>query len=197
MSFIQVFDGLFAENELAAVHECGKQLILDKPRLGMFYRHGTTELFDQVKNKDEYDVLFTAYHRLLTEHIFDLYNINTEFGAKHTGFEFHRYEVGDVCETHADGEISSQQISNPENKVLADIRFAAVVLCLTNNSGGDLVFPKQDTVIPAKRGRVIVFPPYTMFPHHTTAATEQRDVIVTWFAYEKVLAVNPKIFGQQ
>ena len=196
MEYIFTFDEVLNPSEINAVHECGKQLVSKLPRSDVYYRRGKTAVFDPITNKREYDILFNAYSILLTTKIFPLFEVATQYGAKHTGFEFHTYEPGDVCELHADGEIASEAIADSNNKVLTDIRFASVVLCLSDiAAGGELVFPKQEVSIKSKKGRVAVFPPHTLFPHFTTPTTERRDVIVTWFAYEKALAVNPSMFA--
>jgi predicted 2-oxoglutarate/Fe(II)-dependent dioxygenase YbiX len=196
MNYIHTFDDVFTPTELELFQRSGRKLVEGKAKNGSFYREGMTSVFDKDQHKQEYDALFSAYNILLTTKLFSLFDVCTLYGVKHTGFEFHTYEPGDVCQLHSDGEIASEAIADSSNKVLTDIRFASAVLCLSDIVvGGELVFPKQEVTIKAKKGRVVVFPPYSLFPHFTTPTTERRDVIVTWFAYENALAVNPNMFA--
>lgn len=98
-----------------------------------------------------------------------------------TGYEYHMYGPGDICHVHADGEFTDLQ-----NKTSL-LRYASVVLHLnTIEDGGELVFPAQNKIIKTEAGKVVVFPPYGIFQHYTTPSMTTREVIVTWFVYDRI-----------
>ena len=105
-----------------------------------------------------------------------------QFPSADSGYEYHVYGPGEICNYHADGELSGK---SPDAK----IRYASVVLHLnTIEEGGELVFPSQNKKIKTEAGKIVIFPPYGSFGHYTTPAKEPREVIVTWFVYEKLRA---------
>jgi len=98
------------------------------------------------------------------------------YGSADSGYEYHRYEPGDIAHSHADGECADGLL-----------RYASVVLHLnTIEDGGELVFPAQNKSVKTEEGKVVIFPPYGMFEHYSTPADVAREVIVTWFVYDKV-----------
>lgn len=100
-----------------------------------------------------------------------------------TDLEHHLYEPGDVCYVHSDGEIPF----GSKNNCL--IRYATVILHLnTVEEGGETVFPNQNKTIKTEAGKIIVFPPYGMYPHYTTPSKEPREILMTWFVYSDVNA---------
>jgi len=106
-----------------------------------------------------------------------------------SGYEYHNYAPGQICHYHADGEFAAT--SNPE---IFKLRYASVVLHLnTIEEGGELVFPAQNQSVKTEAGKIVIFPPYSMFSHYTTPANIDREVIVTWFTYPDVnLSFNNK-----
>jgi hypothetical protein len=103
-------------------------------------------------------------------------------GMGDSGYEFHRYQPGDICKPHGDSEIVAGE---------PHLRYASVVLHLnTVETGGELIFPTQDIRVKTKAGKIVVFPPYGMFNHYTTPSEEVRDVIVTWFTYDGLSVVK-------
>ena len=107
------------------------------------------------------------------------------FGSGDNGYEYHKYGIGQSCKAHADGEVD---INNLSDKGTSSIRYASVIIHLTTNTGGELVFPKQNRSIKTKAGKVVVFPPYGTHRHYTTPAKEEREVIVTWFTLTDLYA---------
>ena len=98
------------------------------------------------------------------------------YGSGDSGYEYHRYAPGDVAHPHADGEIQDGLL-----------RYASVVIHLnTIENGGELVFPNQNKSVKTEEGKIVIFPPYGMFEHYSTPADVAREVIVTWFVYDKV-----------
>jgi predicted 2-oxoglutarate/Fe(II)-dependent dioxygenase YbiX len=98
------------------------------------------------------------------------------YSSGDSGYEYHTYAAGDICHPHSDGEVHDGLL-----------RYASVVLHLnTIDSGGELVFPKQNKTVKTEAGKIVIFPPYGMFEHYTTPAAVTREVIVTWFVYNDV-----------
>lgn len=101
-----------------------------------------------------------------------------------SGYEYHLYEPGDICQIHADSELAFT-----DNKDSSLIRYASVVLHLsTLNDGGELIFPNQNKKIKTEAGKIVIFPPYSMYPHYTTPSAYPREVVVTWFVYSNISA---------
>jgi hypothetical protein len=93
-------------------------------------------------------------------------------------YEYHKYDKGQVCYYHRDGELGG----DVEAGCL--LRYASVILNLsTITKGGELVFPSQNRSVKSEAGKIVVFPPYGSFGHYTTPADKVREIIVTWFVY--------------
>jgi len=103
-----------------------------------------------------------------------------------TGYQYHRYNVGDECTIHADGEMMDGLL-----------RYASVVIHLsTNDEGGELVFPQQNKKIKTEEGKVVVFSPHGGYGHYVTPSSTPREVVVTWFCYDGVTIIGgPKTDG--
>lgn len=94
------------------------------------------------------------------------------------GYEYHRYDKGQICHHHSDGEFAG----DPREGCL--LRYASVVLHLnTVKEGGELIFPSQNRSIKTEKGKIVVFPPYGSHGHYTSPSPEVREVVVTWFVY--------------
>jgi hypothetical protein len=108
-----------------------------------------------------------------------------KFETGDTGYEFHRYEPGDICQVHSDGEVSASHGQHNEEYLL---RFASIILHLnTPKVGGELIFPSLNKTIKTEAGKIVIFPPYGFAQHYTTESSDPRDVIVTWFVYKNLL----------
>ena len=107
-----------------------------------------------------------------------------EYDTGDSGYEFHRYHPGQICHIHGDSEIPTIK-----SKGESLLRFASVVMHLnTPSNGAELVFPELNKTVKTEAGKIVVFPPYNFVQHYTTASTDNRDVIVTWFVYDKIKA---------
>ena len=91
-----------------------------------------------------------------------------------SGYEYHKYGIGDQCFYHADGEV-----------VDGLLRYASVVIHLSTNDG-ELVFPTQNKKIKTEEGKMVVFPPYGGFGHYVTPSSTPREVLVSWLIYKGV-----------
>ena len=98
-----------------------------------------------------------------------------QFSSGDSGYEYHMYEPGDICHYHSDGEVDRNYI-----------RYASVVLFLTDNDDGELVFPTQNIEIKPEKGKLVVFPPYGMFSHYSKPSKKNREILMTWFVYNDV-----------
>lgn len=139
------------------------------------YRDGKTVSISQIEALKPIDVelqrIFTAVQETIVARRY-----NPQRRSADSGYEYHKYAPGDVCHYHSDGEL-----------VDGFIRYASVVLHLnTLESGGELVFPNQNKTVKTEEGKIVVFPPYGMFGHYTTPATQPREVVVCWFIYGDV-----------
>ncbi len=156
-----------------------------------------TEQKNHPYNRDGYTVTISAIPELknLDSKINDIFielqqrviasRYKPIFPSGSSAFEYHLYEAGDICNIHSDNEIT---FGNKNNSL---IRYASVILHLnTVDSGGELIFPQQSKSIKTEEGKIVIFPPYSMFPHYTTPASINREVLVTWFVYNGINAVK-------
>jgi hypothetical protein len=98
-----------------------------------------------------------------------------QFSSGDSGYEYHLYRPGEICHYHADGEVCDGLL-----------RYATVILFLTNNEDGELVFPAQNIEIKPEKGKVVVFPPYGIFSHYSKPSVKNREILMTWFVYNGV-----------
>jgi endo-1,4-beta-mannosidase len=98
-----------------------------------------------------------------------------QFSSGDSGYDYHLYRPGDICHHHADGEIDGSML-----------RYATVILFLTDNDDGELVFPTQNIEIKPEKGKIVVFPPYGFFGHYSKPSVKNREIVMTWFVYDGV-----------
>lgn len=101
-----------------------------------------------------------------------------------TGYEYHLYKPNNICKQHADYEFTTF------NTPSALLRYATVILFLTTNTGGELVFPEQGVEVAPEKGKLVVFPPYGFYQHYTRPALEDREILMTWFVYNDVTVIK-------
>lgn len=118
------------------------------------------------------------------------------FPSADSGYEYHRYDVGQQCLLHQDGEVILGRAQRAYEKgVIQDhtvslVRYATAVLFLSDaDEGGELVFPDADVSFKPKAGTIVVFPPYGAYAHYVTECVVPREVVVTWFVYTNVNAI--------
>lgn len=103
------------------------------------------------------------------------------YASADNGYEYHIYNPRQICHYHADSEIDSD----------GSLRYASVVIHLnTVKNGGELIFPSQNRSIKTEIGKVVIFPPYSMYGHYTTPSDEAREVLVSWFVYKDKKVIN-------
>jgi hypothetical protein len=98
-----------------------------------------------------------------------------QFNSGDSDYEYHLYRPGDICYYHTDGEISNGLL-----------RYATVILFLTDNDDGELVFPDQNVEIKPEKGKIVIFPPYGFFGHYAKPSVKNREILMTWFVYSGV-----------
>lgn len=94
------------------------------------------------------------------------------FNSGDSGYEYNLYEPGQICHYHTDGEVA-----------LGALRYATVILFLTDNSDGELVFPAQNKEIKPEAGKIVVFPPNGTYGHYSKPSKTDREIVMTWFTY--------------
>jgi hypothetical protein len=147
------------------------------------YRDGNSVFISQIPELKEIDFkLFNIFSNLQENVVKQRYN--PLFTSGDSGYEYHIYNPGEICHYHSDGEVTGKSL---DNNVL---RYASVCVHLnTVKEGGELVFPSQNRSIKTEAGKVVIFPPYGMYSHYTTASLEPREVLVTWFIYSNLKIV--------
>lgn len=162
---------------------CGQQLDNHKEYFGSYNRMGSTVKLGSDPLK-ELDKKVSAFISEFTKEIV-IPQYKPFYGTSDSGYEFHRYNPGDQCLVHSDGELCLS-----EDKKSSLIRYASVVLHLnTVEEGGLTVFPHQNESIKTIEGQVVVFPPYGTHPHYVTPSKETREVLVTWLVYSDINAI--------
>jgi hypothetical protein len=150
-------------------------------KLGAYNRVGKTLNISKEPELNQLDTQICEFITKLSDEYIS-YRFRPAFTSGDSGYEFHRYEPGDACLLHADGEFSFDK----SNTSL--LRYATVILQLnTIETGGELVFPHQNKTFPTIEGQVIIFPPYGGYQHYVTPSSERRDILMTWMVYNNII----------
>lgn len=148
---------------------------IDKNSFARIYRDGKTVLISEINELKNLDNQIHILYTELQKNIIDP-RYSPLYQSADTGYQYHLYNPGDIAQPHVDGEVDS-----------SFLRYASVILCLnTPKDGGELVFPKQNKIVKSEMGKIIIFPPYGIYPHYTTPSTDIREVIVSWFVYQNI-----------
>jgi endo-1,4-beta-mannosidase len=133
----------------------------------------------RITEKEELIDLDNKISKLFSELSTEIVNkrFKPQFSSGDSGYEYHLYRPGDICHYHADGEIMN-----------GFVRYATVILFLSDNDDGELVFPTQNIEIKPRKGKIVVFPPYGFFGHYSKPSTNNREILMTWFVYNGVEA---------
>lgn len=99
------------------------------------------------------------------------------------GYVVCRYDVGDACILHVDGQCSEA----PNN----GLRLATLVFYLNDVAeGGETWFPLQDVKVKPRQGHAVVFPVGYTHPHEVLATQSQRFIMQTWITDPNLAVVR-------
>ena len=177
-------------SDVAYIKQCMREYCEANPRSvqnGFYNREGNTVNISEVESLRALDVfLHEVFSRYYDEVISSTFRPSAESGD--SGYEYHIYNPGDICKTHADSEIPTIKSGS------SLLRYASVVLHLsTIEEGGELVFSEQGVRIKPEAGKIVAFPPHGTHPHYVTKSSEPREVIVTWFIYANVSVLSASV----
>jgi len=133
-----------------------------------------TDLSTSNETIKELDQKLSAIFSKLSSDIV-LQRFKPKYSSGDSGYEYHLYRPGDMCHYHVDGEVCD-----------GFLRFATVILFLTDNDDGELVFPSQNIEIKPEKGKVVIFPPYGFFGHYAKPSIKDREILMTWFVYSNI-----------
>lgn len=89
------------------------------------------------------------------------------------GYVMCRYDAGDACILHTDGQCAAEGING--------LRLATLVFYLNDvPQGGETVFPVQDIQVSPVEGRAVLFPVGFTHPHQVLPAKSKRYIMQTW-----------------
>lgn len=98
------------------------------------------------------------------------------------GYVVSRYDVGDTCIMHVDGQCAVA----PQN----GLRLATLLFYLNDvPRGGETSFPVQETKIAPRRGRAVMFPVGFTHPHEVLKARTKRYILQTWITDPRLVVV--------
>ena len=156
-------------------NESKKHIQLDKA--GSYNREGNTVDITNTPELKEIDIKIHSLMEKIQEELVQR-RFKPQFDSADSGYEYHRYNAGEQCLHHADGEV-----------INGLLRYASVIIHLSTNDG-ETIFPQQNKKIKTEEGKVVVFPPYGGFGHYVSPSTTARDVLVSWFVYAGVSINN-------
>tara|TARA_R110000851_G_scaffold186831_1_gene336225 strand:- start:558 stop:1085 length:528 start_codon:yes stop_codon:yes gene_type:complete len=156
-------------------NESKKHIQLDK--VGSYNREGNTVDITNTPELKEIDIKIHSLMEKIQEELVQR-RFKPQFNSADSGYEYHRYNAGEQCLHHADGEV-----------INGLLRYASVIIHLSTNDG-ETIFPQQNKKIKTEEGKVVVFPPYGGFGHYVSPSTTAREVLVSWFVYAGVSINN-------
>lgn len=141
-----------------------------------YNRDGDSVAISQIENLKNLDYeLKDIFHDIYKQIVKPRFSPQFESGD--TGYEYHCYSPGDICRLHSDGEVDI------DSRLL---RYATAIIFLTDNDGGELIFPNQNVEIKPEKGKCVVFPPYGNYVHYTKPSSTNREILMTWFVYNGI-----------
>jgi hypothetical protein len=99
------------------------------------------------------------------------------------GYVVARYQKGDACIMHIDGQTAEEPHNN--------LRIATFLAYLNDvDEGGEIFFPLQNITLKPKKGRVVVFPVGYTHPHEVLPTGSDRYILQTWITDPHFLVVR-------
>jgi hypothetical protein len=161
----------FATAEQVAIIRNGVRPFLPEVETPTYNRDGRSVFITKtpaLKTVD--DVIAPILDKLQAEVVKQRYK--PMFNSGDSGYEYHLYAPGQICHYHTDGEVAQ-----------GVLRYATVILFLTDNEDGELVFPAQNIEIKPEAGKIVVFPPNGTHGHYSKPSKTDREIVMTWFTY--------------
>lgn len=152
---------------------------IDGSKYGNFRMGHTIEITTNPELKEVDNFLLNTFNRAYYQVIERKFR--PPYLSADSGYEYHLYPAGTVCKTHIDGEIGYTFGSGNRH-----IRYATLVLHLTDNDDALLVFPDHEKEIKTEAGKLVIFPPHGCYQHYTTPSKTDREIIMTWFYYSEL-----------
>lgn len=157
-----------------------KPFINQTKQTTMYNRDGITVNITKTSELQELDFKINSVFRLFSNDVLNQ-RFRPQCPSGDSGYEYHLYKPGDMCHHHSDGELS---FSTNNTSLL---RYATVILFLTDNDDGELVFPSQNIEIKPEKGKIVAFPPYGFFSHYAKPSVKDREILMTWFVYNGIM----------
>ena len=162
--------------DIVKIRDAVRPYLLDKQDNYQTNRDGNTVNISKTPELKEIDDALHGFFSKIGSGVLKC-RYKPQFDSADSGYEYHRYNPGDVCHYHSDGEVDPYGM----------LRYASVVLHMnTPAEGGEIVFPAQNKSVKTEAGKVVIFPPYGSYGHYTTPSADPREVIVSWFVYQNV-----------
>lgn len=191
-----VIDTLNQSPDLEKIRHLGNE------EVGYTVREGKSYLLDKVYFKDIDELIFNK----VTTKIYSVFQTNeyyrrwvAKYDVSDLGYQYCKYTEGEMLRTHYDSHFikhgETNYLGTKTSIPYTAFIFASMSLQLnTLAEGGELIFPKQNIVIPQKAGRVVVWSPDYLYEHGTNPVGEgdERHNIVTWYSSRNIVGVNPK-----
>ena len=162
-SFVALEDVSVIRNSVSA--------FLPKASFPVYNRDGKTVAITETPELKSTDTLISKIMQGVLDNVI-LRRYKPAFASGDSGYEYHLYQPGEVCHYHTDGEVCKNQL-----------RYATVIIFLTDNDDGELVFPAQNKEIKPEAGKIVVVPPNGRHGHYTKPAKADREILMTWFVY--------------
>lgn len=168
----------FATAEQVAAIRNGVRPFLPEVEIPTYNRDGKSVFISKTPALQTVDVLVaTLMDKLQAEVVKHRYK--PMFNSGDSGYEYHLYAPWQICHYHTDGEVAQ-----------GVLRYATVILFLTDNEGGELVFPTQNKEVKPEAGKIVVFPPHGTFGHYSKPSNTDREIVMTWFVYNNIKVIG-------
>lgn len=168
----------FVTAEQVAIIRNGVRPFLPKVEMPTYNRDGKSVFITKTPELKVIDDLIASIMNKLQSEVVKQ-RFNPMFNSGDSGYEYHLYAPNQICHYHTDGEVAQ-----------GVLRYATVILFLSDNDGGELVFPAQNKEISPEEGKIVVFPPNGTHGHYSKPSNTNREIVMTWFTYAGIQVVG-------